>query len=247
MTSGKPDIKEGLYFAEELGADDLRVQQQLPLHGANQFPASPSELKQAVLDYMAAMVTLGHALLKGIALSLALPPDFFQAHYTAQPTTLFRIFNYPVPESFEYHGEAQLFGVGEHTDYGLLTILKQDDCGGLQVKLPTGWIEAPVIPNTFVVNLGDMLDRITQGLYRSTPHRVQNKAGRARLSFPFFFDPSWQAVVRPIEGLSKLECYDEQSTRWDDEDPRDYEGEYGSYLTAKVSKVFPALFATLSN
>eukprot|EP00730_Choanoeca_flexa_P018782 TRINITY_DN9152_c1_g1_i1.p1 TRINITY_DN9152_c1_g1~~TRINITY_DN9152_c1_g1_i1.p1 ORF type:complete len:353 (+),score=52.57 TRINITY_DN9152_c1_g1_i1:456-1514(+) len=242
LTSGKPDIKEGLYFAAELDSSDVRVRQQLPLHGSNQFPAQPAELRATVLEYMQAVTKLGHALLRGIALSLELQEDYFQQHYTAEPTTLFRIFNYPVPETFSQ--DPALYGVGEHTDYGLLTILKQDSCGGLQVKLPSGWVDAPVIEGAFVVNLGDMLDRITQGLYRSTPHRVRNTSGRARLSFPFFFDPGWDVVVRPIPNLSRHECFDQRRKRWDDADPRDFEGTYGTYLTAKVSKVFPDLFSS---
>jgi len=79
-------------------------------------------------------------------------------------------------------------GVGEHTDYGVLTILKQDNLGGLQVKnRDPQWIPAPPIENSFVINIGDMLEKMTKGLYRSTPHRVKNSAGIDRLSFPFFF------------------------------------------------------------
>ena len=90
-------------------------------------------------------------------------------------------------------------GVGEHTDYGLLTILRQDMSGGLEVKTKSGWVAAPPIPNSFVCNIGDMLDRMTGGRYLSTPHRVRNLAGHNRLSFPFFFDPNFSAEVRPIK------------------------------------------------
>ena len=90
------------------------------------------------------------------------------------------------------------WGVREHTDYGLLTILLQDDTGGLQVRSPTGWIDVPPDPDAFVCNIGDMLERMTAGRYRSTPHRVRNTTRRSRLSFPFFFDPGWDAVVRPV-------------------------------------------------
>ena len=69
-------------------------------------------------------------------------------------------------------------------DYGVLTILKQDDVGGFQVKMRSQWIDAPPVPNSFVCNIGDMLDRLTRGLYRSTPHGVQSVSGRSRLSFP---------------------------------------------------------------
>ena len=91
-------------------------------------------------------------------------------------------------------GSSRTWGVGEHTDYGLLTILLQDDAGGLEVKSGSRWIAAPPLPGSFVCNIGDMLDRMTGGLYRSTPHRVRNPAPRDRLSFPFFFDPNFFAA-----------------------------------------------------
>ena len=83
----------------------------------------------------------------------------------------------------------------KHTDYGMLTILKQDATAGLQIKSQGEWIEAPPIHDTFVCNIGDMLDRMTGGRYRSTRHRVLNTSAQGRLSFPFFFDPSWDAEV----------------------------------------------------
>ena len=150
---------------------------------------------------------------------------------------LFRIFHYPVlPE-----GEAvpDLWSVGEHTDYGLLTILRQDDAGGLQIKLRSTWIDAPPIPDTFVCNIGDMLDRLTGGLYRSTPHRVLNTSGRSRLSFPFFFDPAWNADVRPIH--ANVSVVDDREQRWDQSSVHEIRGTYGEYLMQKIGKVFPDL------
>ena len=98
-------------------------------------------------------------------------------------------------------------------DYGVLTILKQDDAGGLQVKSKSGWIDAPPVPDSFVCNIGDMLDRMTRGLYRSTPHRVRNLSGRDRLSFPFFFEPNFNVEVKPIE-LDEI-AVDDKQERWD--------------------------------
>jgi isopenicillin N synthase-like dioxygenase len=204
-----------------------------------------------VLEYMARMTFLAQRVMMALALSLGQPPSYFLQRLTAEPTTLFRIFNYPDPATFDdarapdEKRDLPLWGVGEHTDYGLLTILKQDDCGGLQVKTPAGWAPAPPLPNTFVCNIGDMLDRLTRGLYRSTPHRVANAAGRDRLSFPFFFDPSWDATLEPIGGLEAHPCFDERRQRWDESDIHAYSGTYGSYLAAKVAKVFPKLFQTV--
>src|SRR5439155_5219325 len=117
----------------------------------------------------------------------------------------------PVPASVD----AQ-HGVGEHTDYGLLTLLRQDDVGGLQVKTASGWIEAPPVPGSFVCNIGDMLDRMTGGFYRSTPHRVRlNTSGRDRLSFPLFLDPDFDARIEPIEGLTASAAAQDRAARWD--------------------------------
>jgi isopenicillin N synthase-like dioxygenase len=129
--------------------------------------------------------------------------------------------------------------VGEHTDYGLLTLLAQDDNGGLQVHTPDGWIDAPPVPGTFVCNLGDMLDRMTGGWYRSTPHRVRNLSGRERLSFPFFFDPDFTMAVPPLPSRARVD--ERGRPRWDGVDLRAFTGTYGEYLLGKVGKVFPQL------
>lgn len=235
LTSGRPDWKEGLYFGAELGSDDPRVRAGLPLHGPNLFPDLPG-FRAAVLEWMAAMTRLGHTLMGAIARSLALPEAWFAERYTGDPLVLFRIFNYPpIPEG---PGEPP-WSVGEHTDYGVLTILLQDDAGGLQVESRARWVDAPPLPGSFVCNLGDMLDRMTGGRYRSTPHRVRNAARRERLSFPFFFDPSWDAEVRPIPGCAPAR--DDRDERWDGASVHAWRGTYGDYLLGKVSKVFPEL------
>ena len=200
LTSGRPDWKEGLYLGTELPDDHAAVLARTPVHGRNLFPDVPG-FKSAILDYMAAVTQLGHQLMEGIALSLQLEANYFHGRYTADPLILFRLFNYPtqpVPGGLDVQ-----WGVGEHTDYGLLTILHQDDVGGLSVHTPQGWVDAPPIAGTFVCNIGDMLDRMTGGLYKSTPHRVvRNTSGRDRLSFPLFFDPDFMAPMRPLPFLA---------------------------------------------
>jgi isopenicillin N synthase-like dioxygenase len=234
LTSGQPDLKEGLYFGAELRGDDPRVLAGLPLHGRNLFPRQVPRLGPLVLAYIDALTTVGQAVLSGIAQSLGLDAGYFAAGYTADPTILFRIFHYPpaLPE-------ASGWGVGEHTDYGLVTLLAQDDSGGLQVAAPEGWIDAPPIPGTLVCNIGDMLDRLTGGWYRSTPHRVRNLSGHGRLSFPFFLDPGFADEVPPLpDGAAAGE---DGGRRWDGQDLRAFTGTYGDYLLGKVSKVFPQL------
>ncbi|MCF6468986.1 isopenicillin N synthase family oxygenase [Nonomuraea sp. MG754425] len=222
LTSGRPDLKEGVYFGAEQPPGTT------PLHGPNLFPAQVPELREAVLDYLRRMTDVGQAVMGGIALSLELPEDYFRTSYTAHPTILFRIFHYPPGQA----DDPDTWGVGEHTDYGLLTLLLQDGNGGLQVRAEEGWIDAPPIAGTFVCNIGDMLDKLTGGRYRSTPHRVRNRSGNERLSFPFFFDPGWDSEVPPLPYAP--------GRRWDGQ--VDFTGTYGEYLLSKVSKVFPHLF-----
>lgn len=235
LTSGRPDGKEGCYFGEELPADHPRVLAGTPLHGPNLFPEELPELEPVVLEYLDAMTGLGHHLARGLSLALGLAPGWLDEHLTKDPLVLFRIFRYPPTDAAP--GD---WGVAEHTDYGLLTILRQDTSGGLEVHAPSGWIGAPPLPGSFVCNLGDMLERMTAGRYRSTPHRVVNRSRADRLSFPFFFDPGWDAQVLPIplEGEALPE-----RPRWDGDDPLGFSGTYGQYLLGKVGKVFPDLRA----
>ena len=248
LTSGKPDGKEGLYFGTEIDDDNHpKVRDKVPLHGRNLFPSidnNSHEFRRIILSYMVAMEKLGRSIMSGLALSLNLDENFFDKEYFRdEPTCLFRIFNYPA--SFCHQkGNEHLWGVGEHTDYGMLTILLQDDIRGLQVKIDQDkWIHAPPIPNTFICNIGDMLDRMTSGYYRSTPHRVRNLSMlHDRLSFPFFLDPYWDVEVLPIpmEGITSIDD-DDAEHRWDRMNVHEFRGTYGEYLLKKVSQVFPDL------
>ena len=260
LTLGRPDHKEGYYFGAELSADAPKVRAGLPLHGPNLFPTEPEDLRPAVLDWMEAMTGLAGRLMEGIALGLGLDRGWFARELTADPTILMRIFRYPPDnasnQTDHIDGTAQVdpteqadgterWGVAEHTDYGLLTILAQDSSGGLQVRGPDGWIDVPPLADSFVCNIGDMLDRMTGGRYRSTPHRVL--ANRAdRLSFPFFFDPGWDVVVSPLP-LDGEPPTDDAMTRWDSASVHHHHGTYGDYLTSKVARVFPDLFADVDS
>src|SRR6476646_5297245 len=180
--------------------------------------------------------------MRGFALGLGLPENYFAVHGTSNPLLLLRFFNYPTQPA-----PADLpvqWGVGEHTDYGLLTLLWQDDVGGLHVRAGDGWFDAPPIPNTFVCNVGDMLDRMTGGRYRSVPHRVNvNTSGRDRLSIPLFFDPDFDTMIEPVPGAGPGQ--DDSGRRWDGANLQSFHGTYGEYVTAKIGRVFPQLKRSL--
>jgi isopenicillin N synthase-like dioxygenase len=231
LTSARPDDKEGFYFGEELGPDDPRVRARWPLHGANLWPDATPGLRPAVKAFMAEAQSAAATLMRGVSLALGLAPDHFAKAYLRQPTLLFRIFRYPptAPEAW---------GVGEHTDYGLLTLLAQDDAGGLEVKSRSGWVDVPPLAGALVCNIGDMLERLTGGRFVSTPHRVVNRSSRDRLSFPFFYDPDFSAVMTPVPGAY---ASGPEAPRWDGASVHAFSGTYGEYLLAKVGRVFPDL------
>jgi isopenicillin N synthase-like dioxygenase len=233
LTSGRPDDKEGIYFGEGLPPDDPRVRAGWPLHGANLWPAAVPGLRPAVEAYMTACARTAGALMQGVSLALGLEADHFARAYLARPTLLFRIFRYPPTPPGGW-------GVGQHTDYGLLTLLAQDDVGGLEVKSRSGWVAAPPIRGALVCNIGDMLERLTGGRFVSTPHRVVNRAARERLSFPFFYDPDFAAQMTAVPAAARRR---DSGPRWDGADVHAYEGAYGDYLLAKVGRVFPELKA----
>jgi isopenicillin N synthase-like dioxygenase len=231
LTSGVPDLKEGYYVGRALGPSEL------PLHGANIWPDDVPELGPAVDAWMVAMESIGQRVLAAMAEGLGLSRDWFRAGITSDPTVLFRIFRYPPhPPSAD-----DRWGVAEHTDYGLLTLLAHDGTPGLEVRSGDTWIEVDPDPDLIVCNLGDMLDRLTLGRYRSTAHRVRNVAGHDRISLPFFLDPSWDARVEPLPLDDGWQAPTERSDRWDRADLATLDGTYGDWLLTKVRRVFPQL------
>ena len=245
-TSGKPDHKEGIYFGRE---DSQKVSTNIPLVGQNQFPQHP-ELKSLVLTYMATIETLSREIMRAISRDLLdeSHENYFEERFTMEPTTLFRIFNYP--------GNNNEWGVREHTDYGFLTILLQDGTDGLEVKHreTQAWMKAPSIPNALLINIGDMLEYWTHGLYKAGPHRVKNLSKKDRISCPYFYDPGYFAPMTPIDKrllLRPVVTKNQPSAlRWDGLESATAEGfakanqhynYYGEYLWAKVSRVFPEL------
>ena len=169
------------------------------LSGPNQWPKLEN-FKEVLEKYTFKMTKLGRNLMRLALLSSGVK-DLSVMKSFDTPTIWLRLLHYPpIPNN----SPSDLYGSAPHTDFGCLTILAQDEIGGLQLQTKEGkWIDVPKLEGSFVVNVGDMLSRLTNGLLRSTPHRVINKSGKKRFSCPFFFDPHTSAVVQPLIGTGK--------------------------------------------
>ncbi len=188
----KADLKESFIWGwQDAGG---QTPDDHPLRGANRWPAFLPAMETASMAYFTAAHDVAHHLMRGFAIGLDLAPDFFlrtadrplsrasYVYYPAQPPEL---------------GNDQ-FGVGPHTDFGVLTVLCQDDVGGLQVQgLDGEWVHAPPVPGSLIVNVADLLARWTGGAYKSTPHRVVNSSGRERMSLVLAWDPNPDTMIDP--------------------------------------------------
>jgi isopenicillin N synthase-like dioxygenase len=169
----------------------------LPLEGPNQWPEAVPDLKPTMLAYFAAVEELSQILQRGFALALGLAPDFFQLLFRV-PNSRLKLNHYPPQDAPEADND---IGVVPHSDSGGFTILWQDDNGGLEVQSKSGdWVGAPPIDDTFVINLGNIMQVWTNGRFSSTPHRVINRAKRDRYSIPLFVNPDSSVRIEPLIG-----------------------------------------------
>ena len=165
------------------------------LHGPNRWPDRHPWFREAVEAYMNAILDLGVKLERLFALSLGLDEYFF-VELCKKPMFHLRLLHYfgQTEEEKKTH-----MATGAHSDFGMLTILRQDPNGGLELQ-PRGadWSQAPFVQDSFVINVGDFLELWTNGLYVSTPHRVIGLTNRDRYSIPAFFSPAVDTLVEAI-------------------------------------------------
>jgi len=214
------DFKE----AFDYGVDEKEVS---PFFGPNLMPEELPEFRATCDAYHDAMMGLARKLVSAFAISLDLAPDYFE-DIQRHPITIQRLLHYPPQELSASKDEV---GIGAHTDYGFLTILNQDAVGGLQVRNSEGeWISAPPIEGAFVINIGDLVQNMTNGRYSSTVHRVVNTSGRERYSIPFFIDLDFHASIETVPT-----CVD------DDHPARTEPYTCGQYKYSKFVSVYPHL------
>ncbi len=182
----RPNRNEAFFMKRDLAPDHPDVLAGKRFRPLNRWPdeAALPGFRTTALAYAEALETVAKSLLPLYARALDLAPDFFDEAF-ADPQFTLRLTHYDPPEHFE----DDEFSLAPHTDSSFMTLLATTDVPGLSIRLPSGeWVEAPSEPDCFIVNIGDMGHRWTNGRFLSTPHRVRNRSGRERYAIPFFFD-----------------------------------------------------------
>jgi isopenicillin N synthase-like dioxygenase len=180
----------------DLAADDPDVVAGKPLHLPNRWPEGLPGFQPTVGAYFEAQMALSKQLRTAFAIALGLPEDYFEPYYQ-RPLVQLSLLHYRPPASLRE--EDIEIGAGEHRDTGAFTLLMQDDTGGLEVQRKDGeWIVAPPVKGAYVINIGDVMMRWTNGRFVSTPHRVVNRAMKPRYSIPFFANPDYDVTIAPI-------------------------------------------------
>lgn len=189
----KGNLHEAFHCYREVPADDPDVLAGTPLHDVNHWPDLPG-FRETLIDYYARVDALSLELLRLFAIGLDLPDDAF-TRLCKRPMSALKIMHYPAQDPAD---PGEQLGVRPHTDPGTVTILAQDNVGGLEVLSPDGtWLAVPPIRGAYVVNIGEMLKIWTDGMFAATPHRVINRYGRDRYSLPFVANPDYDALIVP--------------------------------------------------
>jgi len=190
------DAKEVFFWGFDVDDDDPDVIAGLPMVHPNQWPdAIAPFLRRDIMPYYSAVLDLSRKILSTLAIGLGQSASMFESAYQ-KPLGRGQLVYYPTLSKDDMRAER--FGAANHSDFGVLTILMQDNLGGLQVQRLDGeWIEATPIDGTLVCNIGDLLERWTNGVLISTKHRVLNRSDKSRFSIPIFCDPASDAIVDP--------------------------------------------------
>ncbi|KAF3438999.1 hypothetical protein FNV43_RR17274 [Rhamnella rubrinervis] len=205
ITKGIPDIHEAIDCYKEVKPGMYGALGKT-MEGSNIWPLDPPKFKVLMEEYISLCTDLSRNIMRGIALALGGSPDEFEGERAGDAFWVMRIIGYPaISSANKPEMPKNDIGCGAHTDYGLLTLVNQDDdITALQVRNLSGeWISAPPIPGTFVCNIGDMLKIYSNGLYESTLHRVINKSARYRVSVAYFYETNFDTAVEPLEICKK--------------------------------------------
>ncbi|HUN50156.1 MAG TPA: 2-oxoglutarate and iron-dependent oxygenase domain-containing protein [Candidatus Sulfotelmatobacter sp.] len=188
----KPNQNESFFTSHDRGPDHPDVVAGKPLRGRNQWPEGVPGFREDTIAYMKAMEALCTRMLPAFAVALGLPADHFAPYFANEAHITLRMLHYPPQEAVEDN----LFGQAPHTDNSFMTVLARTEVPGLAVRLTSGeWFAPPLVPGTFLVNLGNMMRRWSNDRFLSTPHGVLNESGVDRYSIAYFHSPNPDSVI----------------------------------------------------
>jgi len=183
----RPNYNESFFISHDRGADHPDVIAGVPLRGRNQWPEGHERTRAAMVTYFETLEGVGERMLPVLARALGMPAEHFAPFFANEAHINLRFLHYP-PQDVS---DDEQFGQGPHTDNSFITILARTEVPGLAVRLPSGeWLAPPLIPGTFLVNLGNMMKRWSNDRFLSTPHAVLNESGGDRYSIAFFYSPN---------------------------------------------------------
>jgi isopenicillin N synthase-like dioxygenase len=188
----RPNYNESFFISHDRGPDHPDVIAATPLRGRNQWPEGRQSMRAAMVGYFETLEGVGERMLPVLARALDMSPDHFGPFFANEAHATLRFLHYP-PQDVD---DDEQFGQGPHTDNSFITLLARTDVPGLAVRLPVGeWLAPPVIPGTFLVNLGNVMKRWSNDRFLSTPHAVLNDSGTDRYSIAFFYSPNPDAII----------------------------------------------------
>ena len=188
----RPNQNESFFISHDRGIDHPDVIAGTPLRGCNQWPAAMPDMRRDMMAYFHALGAMCDRMLPAFAVALGMPEDFFVPFFTNEAHANLRFLHYPPQDALEDN----LFGQAPHTDNSFMTALARTDVPGLAVRLPSGeWFAPPVIPGTFLINLGNIMRRWSNDRFLSTPHGVLNDSGADRYSIAYFHSPNVDRVI----------------------------------------------------
>jgi len=206
LTKNARDLKEVLDLAHvpfpDLPDDDPRNFHRVD--GVNQWPDLPA-FRETMVGYLQSCDRLGQWLLQTFCRGLGEHADYLREHFGDDHTSFVRMNHYPLTDLLTEAEAATVTDLGDmalhhHSDSGALTLLLQDDVGGLQVEHGGEWIDVEPIPGALVVNTGDMMQVWSNDRYQAALHRVAARTNAARYSLPYFFNPSYATDYSPLPG-----------------------------------------------
>ncbi len=188
----RPNFNESFFISHDRDADHPDIVAGTPLRGRNRWPAGHERMRATMVRYMKAMEALGERTLPVLARALDMPADHFGPFFRDEAHITLRFLHYPPQDT----DDDEQFGQGPHTDTSFITFLAREDTPGLAVRLPNGeWLAPPVVPGTFLVNLGNIMKRWSNDRFLSTPHGVLNDSGTDRYSIAFFYSPNVASAI----------------------------------------------------